>query len=292
MSTALAPLPEMTSTNTSTLRIFQAPFRLVDAAVASKAQSTARTYQECFEAFARFTGHEDPEDALQCLIALPVGAANAAVLAYQDQLLKDGLSPGTVNLRVAALRSACKTARRLGISTVNLDVPGLKSEGYRDTRGPGTQAVSEVIRGLGEKSGPKAVRDRALVALMFDLALRRAEAINLDVDDLDLEAGTVAIVGKGKREKQTRTLPGETAAALESWLAVRGVAPGPLFTSFDRAKKGNGRLTGRSVWAITQRLGLGHPHGCGMPALPRRWTAQAATFGAFASSHGTPAWKS
>jgi integrase/recombinase XerC len=258
METALATLE--TLTDSGGLRLFELPFRLVDAAVASKAESTARTYRECFACFSQFTGHEDPENALQALVRLPLGAANAAVLAFQDFLLKEGLAPGTINLRVAAIRSACKTARRLGLVDWTLDVQGLRSESYRDTRGPGTEAVAKVVRSL-EGDGPKQARDRALVALMFDLALRRAEAIHLDLEDLDLEASTVAIVGKGKREKATRTLPEPTVAILRAWLEIRGTEPGPLFPSLDRARKGNGRLSGRSVWGITRQLGLGHPHG-------------------------------
>jgi integrase/recombinase XerC len=244
------------------LQLFDGPrFRLVDATVASKAASTARTYRECFEAFARFVGQDNPEDALQALVALPAGSANALVLAYQDQLLRDGLAPGSINLRVAALRSACKTARRLGLTSNNLDVSGLKSAPYRDTRGPGTAAVSKALHELEGRGTIKAKRDRAIVAVMFDLGLRRAEAIGLDLEDVDTEACTVKIIGKGFREKQARTCPQQTMVVLGSWLEVRGGDPGPLFLSLDRARKGSGRLTGRAVWDITRRLGLGHPHG-------------------------------
>ena len=53
-----------------------------------------------------------------------------------------------------------------------------------------------------------------LVRLMHDLGLRRGEVVALDLGDLDLEAGTVAIVGKGKSEKTNVTLNAPTAAAL------------------------------------------------------------------------------
>jgi integrase/recombinase XerC len=179
---------------------------------------------------------------LQALIRLPVGSANAAVLAFQDQLLRDGLSPGTVNLRVAAIRSATKTARRLGLCAWVLDGQGLRSECYRDTRGPGTAAVAHVVNYLEGEAGPKQARDRALVALMFDLALRRAEAIGLDLVNVDLEAGTVAIVGKGKREKALRTLPEATG----------GRRPGIAFN--DRPGRGPRRRSGPSCPASCESL--------------------------------------
>src|SRR5262249_37287337 len=121
--------------------------------------------------------------------------------------------------------------------------------------------------GLEGRRDAKGLRDRALLRLLFDLGLRRAEAVRLDVADLDLQAGTVEVLGKGRSQKVRLTLPGPTRGALAAWLAARGSEPGPLFTSCDRAGKGSGRLTGAAVYTIVRRLGnkagLGavRPHG-------------------------------
>src|SRR5262249_20304498 len=95
----------------------------------------------------------------------------------------------------------------------------------------------------------------ALLRCLYDLALRRAEVVGLDLEDLDLAAGTLAVLGKGRTEKSSVTLPGPTKAALEAWLAIRGPTPGPLFRSLDRARKGNGRLTGGAVYLMVRKLG-------------------------------------
>jgi integrase/recombinase XerC len=211
----------------------------------------------CFRGFAAFCGHEDPETALQALIRLRAGDANAVVLSYQDHLLRQGLSPNSINLRCAALRSAVKTARRLGLSTLTLDVPGLRVVSYRDTRGPGVQAISQVMHQLEGKGTEKAARDRCLVDMLFDLALRRREALQIDLKDLNLDAKTVPIIGKGRREPELRTLPDQTIAAIRDWLADRGTEEGPLFISLDRKRTG-GRLTGQAAWAVAKGLGLRH----------------------------------
>src|SRR5262249_44719583 len=78
----------------------------------------------------------------------------------------------------------------------------------------------------------------------------------LDLEDLDVETGTVHVLGKGRAEKARLTLPDPTRQALVAWLAVRGRQPGPLFTSCDRAGKGSGRLTGSAVYMIVRRLGI------------------------------------
>jgi integrase/recombinase XerC len=261
MSTGLATLPEMTST-TSTLRLFQAPFRLVDASVASKAESTRRTYAECFASWAKYLALEDPdpETALQCLISQSPGNANALVLSYQEWLLKQGMAPGTVNLRLAALRSSVKTARRLGLTSLYLECPGVPCESYRDTRGVGAEMIATTLRTLASKQGGKSIRDYAIVRLMASCGLRRAEVCSLDVEHLDCDQGRLMVLGKGKRQRLAMTVPAPTLDALRRWIAVRGSHPGPMFTSLDRAKKGDGRLTGRSLWSITTKLGLRNPH--------------------------------
>jgi integrase/recombinase XerC len=75
------------------------------------------------------------------------------------------------------------------------------------------------------------------------------------------------VLGKGKAQKVKLTLPGPTRAALEARLAVRPGPPeptAPLFTSLDRARKGDGRLTGGAVYALVRRLG----EGAGVRARP------------------------
>ena len=76
------------------------------------------------------------------------------------------------------------------------------------------------------------------------LYVRRGEAVALDRASLDLERGTVAVVGKGRTEPIRLTLPDPTRAALARWCAARGDGPGPLFTRLDPAAIEPTRLTG------------------------------------------------
>ena len=74
----------------------------------------------------------------------------------------------------------------------------------------------------------------------------------LDLEHLDLEAGTLAVLGKGQEGRELLTLPPETVAVLRAWLEQRGREPGPLFLNFDRAQKGR-RLTSTSIYRIDLR---------------------------------------
>lgn len=240
---------------------------LVAAFLAGRSPRTLRAYAADLEAFRAWTGAATTAAAAQLLLAQGHGPANAVGLAYRAELLERGLAPATVNRRLASLRSLVALARTLGLVPWSLEVSGVRAEAYRDTRGPGKAGVRALLATAADREDPKGLRDQALVRVLHDLALRRGEAVALDLEDVDFEAGTVAVLGKGKLQKVLLTLPEPTRAALEAWVAVRGPEPGPLFVNFDRAGKGGGRLSGRSVARVVASLGaeagLGgvRPHG-------------------------------
>jgi len=147
----------------------------------------------------------------------------------------------------------------------SIEVSGEKLKRYRDTRGPGLDGVRRLLAGLERRRDGKAIRDRAIVRLLFDLALRRGELVGLDLEHLDLAAGTFAVLGKGDGERELLTLPHETTSALRAWIEVRGPEPGPLFVNVDWAGKGR-RLTATSVYRMVRQIGEGagvrvRPHG-------------------------------
>jgi len=218
---------------------------------------------------ARFLGLVDPGAAAELVVAGTAGQANAIALGYGRHLIDRKLAAATINRRLSTVRRLVKLARRLGLIDWAIDVEGLRAEPYRDTAGPGADGWRRLLEAaLAAGDGPKARRDRALLRLLHDNALRRGEVVALDVEDLDLEGARVAVVGKGQTDRRWLTLNGPTAQALRDWLAARGVAPGPLFVNFDPARKGTGRLTADGlhevVRALGRKAGLGRavrPHG-------------------------------
>jgi integrase/recombinase XerC len=239
--------------------------RLVNAFFAGRNARTVAAYRQDLECFRLFAGADTLTAAAERLLSQGQGEANALALAYKAELVERKLSAATINRRLAALRSLVKLARTLGIVPWTLEVQNVKAKAYRDTRGPGRRGFCEIMAELGRRPGAKAKRDRAAIRLLFDLALRRGEVVALDVADVELEAGTVAVLGKGETDKVKLTLPEPTQSALADWLEVRGREPGPLFVNFDRAAKGE-RLTGTSLYRIVSELGCkagvkARPHG-------------------------------
>ena len=113
----------------------------------------------------------------------------------------------------------------------------------------------EIARLLASPRGsdPQALRDRALLELMYACGLRASEAIGLQLRDVDLEAGMLRARGKGSKE---RIVPvgREAIAAVKVWLqrgrpALVGLAPEPhLFVN----QRGAG-LTRQGLYKIVQR---------------------------------------
>ena len=121
------------------------------------------------------------------------------------------LAPATISRKLAAIRAFLRQA--LGPERV----PDARLGPRRARRLPDAPAAGDVERILEalEGDGPVALRNRALVELVYSAGLRSAEAVGLDLGDVDFEQELVHIRrGKGGKE---RVVPlGEEAAA---WLA-------------------------------------------------------------------------
>ena len=239
---------------------------LLEAWLSGRSPQTIAAYSADLRDFAAFLDVSGIGQAAEALLSAGAGQANLIALRYKAALLERGLAPGSVNRRLTSLRSLVRMARTIGAVTFALDVQNVRSESYRDTRGPGREGVQAMLGELEGRRDAKGARDRAMLHLLFDLGLRRAEVVNLDLEHLDLSGASVSVMGKGRRERITLTLPAPTVEAVAAWLTWRGDSAGPLFVSLDKSGRMGGRLTGRglhkTVSAIGRRVGLSvWPHG-------------------------------
>ncbi|HEV2970991.1 MAG TPA: tyrosine-type recombinase/integrase [Pirellulales bacterium] len=268
MMTELIPVPTSALATDDTVR------RLLDDFLAGLKPNTLRTYRQGLADFASFVGAADANDAAGILLAGGHGEANHLALAYRANMVERDLSANTINNRLAAIRSLVKLARTLGMIGWAIDVGNVKARPYRDTAGCGATGYRLLLEYLDRRANTKTIRDRAIVRLLFERALRRNEVASLDVAHLDVDAGTIGVLGKGHTDRETLTLPEPTRRALADWLAIRGNEPGPLFINLDRARKGTGRLTGAGIFAIVTALGDAtgqrvRPHGLRHAAITK-----------------------
>jgi len=111
--------------------------------------------------------------------------------------------------------------------------------------------VERLLDAAGAAGTALALRDRALLEMLYGTGARISEAVGLDVDDVDLESGAVRLLGKGSKE---RAVPvGSYACSAVSAYLVRAR---PQLSGVGRATPAlflnarGGRLSRQSAWAV------------------------------------------
>ena len=112
-------------------------------------------------------------------------------------------------------------------------------------------ALLDAAGGPADVAGPRQLRDRALLELLYSTGARISEVVGLDVDDLDTDNRSVVLAGKGGKQ---RLVPvGRPALAAVQAYLVRG-RPALIARSqpalFLNAR--GGRLSRQSAWQVLQ----------------------------------------
>jgi integrase/recombinase XerD len=162
-------------------------------------------------------------------------------------------SPATIHRKSACLRSFYRHLRREGLR--ESDPTATLSAPRKNRKLPHVLTRGEVEQLLTQPRGtdPHALRDRALLELMYACGLRASEAIGLQIDDVDTDERVLRARGKGSKE---RLVPiGQAAArAVDLYLErgraalVKGSAETALFVNFR-----GGRLTRQGLYKIVRR---------------------------------------
>lgn len=220
-----------------------------------RSENTRRAYRRDLADF--FGGEPAPAD-LAVFFGLPYPRAVGAVLDYKARLLAQHLAPSTINRRMAALRALVDLAHTLGACPWQLDsqaTAGETVQAYRDTTGITVDQV-RLLLAVPNRSTRKGRRDYALLVLLWENALRRAEVATLNVGDFEGTGSRIWVKGKGKAQKEIIHLSARAIMAISDYLAERGeLTPAdPLFTNEDRAGKGTGRLTPAGLYSIIAAL--------------------------------------
>src|SRR5260370_28071040 len=157
------------------------------------------------------------------------------VLRYRSHLESRQLAPGTINLRLGAVRRLAYEAADCGLLSSDLEagirrVKGVKKLGVRI----GNWLTPEQAHSLWQapdSQGLKWKRDRALLALLLACGLRRHEAVGLRTDDLQQREEHWAIVDLVGKAGHVRTvpIPDWGKGKLHEWLGPAGIPRGKIF---------------------------------------------------------------
>jgi integrase/recombinase XerD len=159
----------------------------------------------------------------------------------------------TIQRKVACLRSFYRHLRREEL--LDRDPTAELKGPPRGRKLPHVLTRDEVALLLAQPRGgsPAALRDRALLELMYACGLRASEAVGIRLGELDLDEGVLRANGKGSKERLV-PIGSKAVAALFAWLTVGrpklvGIRDEPhLFVN----QRGQG-LTRQGLYKIVQR---------------------------------------
>ena len=160
------------------------------------ALANARLAPRTVEAYRR-----DLADLSAWLGRSPADASQDELAAYVASLRAAGRAATTIARRIAAVRSFYRHQTLIGARGDN---PAAELELPRRRRTlPRTLSPGEVERLIDAATGTgaRAMRDRALVELLYGAGLRVSEAVGLDRGGVDLEQRLVRCLGKGSKER-------------------------------------------------------------------------------------------
>ena len=161
--------------------------------------------------------------------------SKTVVVRYRMHLESRHLAPGTINLRLGAVRRLAYEAAECGLLSADLAagirrVKGVKKLGVR----LGNWLTAEQGQALWQAPDPerlKGKRDRALLALLLACGLRRHEAAELTLDHLQQREGHWAIVDLSGKAGHVRTVPVPdwVHGQLSEWTKAAGIETGKVF---------------------------------------------------------------
>jgi integrase/recombinase XerD len=185
-------------------------------------------------------------------------AEHIDLAAFLDELAagaedRPPVAPATLQRKAACLRSFYRHLRREEIVTHD-PTAELRAPRKRHKL-PEVLSRDEVARLLASPRGtdPSALRDRALLELMYACGLRASEAVGLTLNDVDLRSGVLRARGKGSKERLV-PIGSEAVAAARTYLE-RG-RPALVGARDERhlfVNRRGGGLTRQGLYKIVQR---------------------------------------
>ena len=172
--------------------------------------NTIRAYQRDLSEFAAMLGPDMDIHAV----------TSREARAWLGSLVKKGAGRATVARKLAALRSFFRFLAREGL--VSKNPVGLLRSVKLDKALPAYLSVDEACRLVetGDGGGFRALRDRAILELLYSAGLRVSELCGLDLGSVSLSPEMARVRGKGNKERVT-PFGEKAAAAIRAYLPAR-----------------------------------------------------------------------
>ncbi|MCE0493551.1 tyrosine recombinase XerC [Vibrio salinus] len=136
------------------------------------------------------------------------------------KLMRKGMKASSIATHLSSLRSFFDFLILRGVLAAN---PAKGVSAPKKQRPlPKNLDVDEVAQLLEVKDDePLAIRDRAMMELMYGAGLRLAEMVSINIKDISLSRGEIRVIGKGNKERKV-PFSGMSREWVARWLKVRG----------------------------------------------------------------------
>jgi integrase/recombinase XerC len=183
------------------------------------------------------------------------GLSINVLLDYKRQLAKrEDYAISTKNKNLVAAKVFMRECYRLGL--IERDITSNVKCFRQDKRHKVNGLTDEEAMLISQwaKDNPNRLRERSMLCLLLLNGLRQFELCNIKLKDLDLKAGTLLVLGKGRDDKEKVFLHPNTTRALKHYcLSVKLQADDYLYTSKRRQSK-NRKLTTKGLQFIIKGI--------------------------------------
>lgn len=210
---------------------------------------TVRAYVSDARSLCRFVAERDVVD--------PAGIVLAHLRSWLATLTHQGCSRATIARRAASVRAFTAWCMRRGLLEID---PGERLASPKSgTHLPAVLDQASATKVMdhaavaSDDGAPVAVRDRAIIELLYGTGIRVSELVAIDIRDLDLDRRTVRVTGKGNKQRVVPFgLP--AARAVSDWLSAREQLVGPRSGQAAFIGARGGRIDPRTVRESVHRL--------------------------------------
>ena len=213
------------------------------------ADNTRRVYQRQLDEFFDWYKHNKPGPF-----------SKASVQAYVRHLRQQHKTASTCNQALTVIRKLAEEACDNGLLDATLaqgiaKIKGVKRRGQKTGNWLSQDQAKQLITAPNVQT-LKGKRDRVLIGLLLECGLRREEAAEITVEQLQEREGRMVIVdlvGKGGR---LRTVPvhWRTAAKIEDWVQAAGITEGRLLRPVNKADRLDSHADQMSTTAIYKQV--------------------------------------
>lgn len=179
-------------------------------------------------------------------------------MSIRSALIAEDHSPSHVNKHLIAMRQVLHVCWRMGLMTAEereraADVKSLPVQRLPAGRNIGRNELAAMLAIWDNPEDPKAVRNAALIAVLYSTGMRRAEAADALLERYDAGERSLKIIGKRDKERYVYVSP-TVVPVLNRWLSLLGSRRGPMFRPIHKTGKiQNSAMTPRAIGYIVDR---------------------------------------